>query len=53
MVYLPPLYNQLSNEKGIDVENLFTYGLVYGDFNYSSLYSLRLCGTAHIIKLLS
>jgi hypothetical protein len=28
MVFLPPLYNLLSNKQGIGVENLFTYGLV-------------------------
>ena len=53
MDFLPPLYNQLSNEQGIGVENLFTHGLVYGDFNYSSLFSRWWCDTPHIIILLS
>jgi hypothetical protein len=29
MVFLPPLYNQLSNEQGLGVENLFfSYSLI-------------------------
>jgi hypothetical protein len=33
MDFLSPLYNQLANEQEKVVETIYTYGLVYGDFN--------------------
>jgi hypothetical protein len=41
MDFSSTIYNQLSNEQGIGVENLFTHGLVYKDYIYPSLYIFR------------